>query len=469
MNQIFPVLPHTLGAYTLTHQIGAHEHSEIYAAQQEHVERKVLLEVLHPQVDQSTINQFLKTARARVAATLPAVAHVFETMISDGAWYLTQEKPSGTNLETLYRQGAQLAPLQICAILQAIAKLYIACDKAQLQAAALRRADIFMAKGSSGHAVVHFLSPVYDDAEHPTSPTKQMQGLADELEPLLPTNTAGQTRIATLMQWVKDGYEGQYMDWHAVAATAAMIEEQLTPEKALNLASPAEKPTAASLQRAKLKRTRRTKRQLKLLLHALFILLIFGIMGALMAPSEPIILKPELGDFLICAPAGSSDRSYVAKAPVSIFQYEKFLAHYAAMNTAEKARVNRGLPDGYTDHTPAEWQAQLDAARQQSTWQGRPLTEHAPVTGVSYWSAMAYANYRRASLPSLSQLSQVCGKNAASGIQEWTSDTQAANVVLTKSYMVLAEDATQSLREPSPTARLTNRGFRIILPTPPQP
>jgi len=467
VSQIFPALPHTLGAYTLTHQIGNHEHSEIYAAQQEHVERKVLIEVLNPQAGQSIISQFLKTARARVAATLPGVAHVFETMISDNTWYLTQEKPGGTNLETLYRQGAQLAPLQVCAILQAVAKLYNACDKAGLQAAPLRRTDIFIAKGSSNNVVVRFLSPVYDDENQPTGPEMQMQELAAELDPLLPTNVAGQTRIATLMLWVKEGYEGQHMDWHAVAATAAMIEEQLTPENVLNVASPAEKPTAASLQRAKRRRLRQAKSHIKVALQSLTILIIAGIAGALMAPSAPEMLPPKVGNFTICTPAGSSSKMYVANAPVSILQYQQFLAQYAEMRGPDKARINRGLPDSAPNHTPAKWKEQLNAAQNKITWQGRQLTEHSPVTGVSYWSALAYANYCRGSLPGLNMLAEVCSKNAASGIQEWTSDTQAANVVLAKGYMVMDADAKQSIRESDPTARHAARGFRIVLPTPP--
>lgn len=469
MSPIFPDLPHALGAYTLTHQIGHYEHSELYAAQQEHVERKVLIEVLSPQAKQEVINQFLKTARARVAATLPAVAHVFETMISDGSWYLTQEKPGGSNLETLYRQGAQLTPLQVCAILQAVSKLYEACEKADLQAAALRRSDIFLSKGTNSSVIVRFLSPVYDDEQRITTPEQQMQELADELAPLLPTNVAGQTRIATLMLWVKEGYEGKHMDWPAISFTASMIEEQLTPEQALNLATPAEKPTAASIQRTKLKRQRRIRQSFKLALQSLIILIFCGIIGALLAPDEPELLSPEVGGFIICKPKDSDTTLYVANAPVSILEYEQFLAQYAAMKHSEKTYINRGLPDGLTDHTPADWGQQLAAAKNKSIRQGRQLTEHSPVTGVSYWSAYAYAvNYRRAHLPSLSMLLGVADKNATSGIQEWTSDTQAANVVMDKSYLVLAEDTKQIIRESDPKVCHPSRGFRIVLPTPPQ-
>ncbi len=469
MSHIFPELPHALGAYTLTHQIGHYEHSELYAAQQEHVERKVLIEVLPPQASQEVINQFLKTARARVAATLPSVAHVFETMISDGSWYLTQEKPGGSNLETLYRQGAQLSPLQVCAILQAVAKLYEACEKADLQAAALRRSDIFLSKGTNGNVVVRFLSPVYDDEQRLTTPEQHMQELADELAPLLPTNVAGQTRIATLMLWVKEGYEGKYMDWQAVSFTASMIEEQLTPEQTLSLPPPAEKPTAASIQRAQLKRQRRRRKLFKLALQSLLILIFCGIIGAILSSGEPELLSPKVDGFIVCKPKGSDITLYIADAPVSILEYEQFLAQYTAMNSTEKTHINRGLPDGIADHTPADWEQQLAAAKNKSTRQGRQHTEHSPVTGVSYWSAYAYAvNYRHAHLPSLSMLLGVTHKNATSGIQEWTSDTQAANVVMAKSYLVLAENSKQIIRESDPKARHTSRGFRIVLPTPPQ-
>ena len=467
MNQIFPELPLSLGAYTLTHFLGKREHSEIYSAQQEHVDRQVLIEVLRPDADQATISQFLKTARARVNAKLPGVAQVFESMISDGTWYITQEKPGGLNLETLYRQGAQLTPIQVCTILDAVSQLYIACTKAKLQAGSLSRTDIFLTQGKNSS--VRFLSPIYDNEERHITQAELMQKLAEALAPLLPSNVAGQTRIATLMQWVRDGYDGEHLDWTAVSATALMIEEQLSPVLSTTTPAGAEKATVGRLQRTQLKKKRERKHRFHLLVQTLLFMILCGAIGGILAPTEPKALSPIVGEHILCTPENGHPSSWISKSPVSIIQYQRFLAHYASAPTSELARINRGLPDTSLNFTPDQWQEQLHAAANKSTWQGRQLTEDSPVCGVSYWCALAYANYCRGSLPSLREISTVQEKIGSSRIQEWTSDTQAANVALSTCHLVLAADSKKIIKEKDPTAKNASRGFRIALPTPPAP
>lgn len=465
MTPIFPNLPQSLGTYTLTHLLGQREHSEIYSAQQEHMDRQVLIEVLHPDAEQSIVHQFLKNARARVNVKLPAVAQVFESMVSDDIWYITQEKPNGSNLETFYRQGAQLTPLQVCAIMESVSQLYIACEKANLKAAPLSRADIFLIQGKN--TSVRFLSPIYDSSAPPTTRAELMQGLASSLEPLLPQQVAGQTRIATLLQWIRDGYEGEHMEWPVVNATAMMIEEQLSP--ILTTTSIKSKETQGHILRTKLKKRKAKKKQLKILLNAVTFIGLCCMVGAILSPSEPEYLSPVLEKHVICTPSDENTQLWVTKHPVSILQYQRFLAHCAAASKAELARINRGLPDGMTEHTPTQWQEQLNAAANKSIWQGRQINEDAPVRGVSYWSAKAYANYCHGLLPSLGTICTVRDKIGQPKIQEWTSDTQAANVVLPYCHLVLSADSKKIIREQNPARKDTERGFRIALPTPPKP
>ncbi len=466
MNDIFPELPHTLGVYTLTHRIGAREHSEIYAATQSHVDRKVLIEVLRPNTPQTVVSQFLKTARARVTAKLPHVASVFESMVSDGTWYITQEKPNGTCLEVLHQQGTQLTPLQICTILETAAKLYVACNKDHLQAAPLSRTDIFIVNTSNGCSA-SFLSPVYDNAAQPTTGADWLAGVAEALAPMQPTNTAGQTRIATLLKWMKDGYEGQYLDWPAVEYTVEMLKEQLGLLQEAPLTVTNDKTTPGSIRRAKLKQRRELMRRVRFGIKCLIILVFCIIIGRMLAPSESELISPLVDDYITCTADQNKTRFYVAAAPVSIVDYERFLADYADMSTAEKAAVNRGLPQKETDHTPAAWTEQLQAAEANKQWQGRKMSESAPVTGVSYWDARAYANYRKAKLPDIATLHSVNESYPTPGICEWVTNTAKANTIHIGGHVVVQPDGKSTKIVPNPAHKDTSCGFRIVLPSPP--
>lgn len=467
MSSLFPRLPHVLGTYTLRRQLGVHAHSELYAAKQEHVNRQVIIEVLRPDADPGIVNFFLQSARARGIAKITGVAQVLESTSAEGIWFLAHEKPAGTDLETLYQRGEQLTPTQVCAILEAVARLYIECAQANLQATTLSRSDIFLNRTKSACSV-RFLSPVYDQSAPATPTEKHMQTLADELAPLLPTHAPGQTRITTLMQWVRDGYDGEYLDWASIASTAAMVAEQLANDQSSALAALTELTTLGKIQRAQLKELRSKQRaaraRRRFIFAAILILLCSISIGMLAAPTQPQRISPIIGDFIICETSLSGTRVQAAVQPVSISQYEQFLASLSNMDVATKARLRRGLPDVPVDFTPLAWQEQLSAAATQSQWQGRVITGDSPVTGVSYWAARAYANYHRGALPNVSLLTEIRRKLGQPNIQEWTSDLQPANVVLAPSRMVMVADSDRTIREADPAACVVSRGFRIILP-----
>lgn len=446
--------------------VGSLPHSELYTARQNHVERVVILEILHQDIGQDTLNLYLKTARKRVASTLPHVAQVIESGVTDGSWYLTQEKPLGTNLEQLYKKNEQLTPLQVCAIIKTAAQLYTHCAEQQLQAAPLSRTHIFMKQDKTG-CKISFLSPIYDTPDQPTHSHQHMQGLADALLPLLPTNTAGQTRIATLIQWLKEGYEGNYLDWPAVESTALMIEEQLIPPAPSLLSATQATHTNLPSRRIILKQQRVLKHRIVQSLCLLLFLALCLAIGICCAPSEPKLLPPRIGDYLLCQQ--NNQDIYASVHPVSIVQYNRFLSAYAGMTHTQKAAVNKGIPDGIIDHTPAQWEEQLQAADKQTQWQGRTLTEESPVTGVSYWAALAYAHYHQAELPDTDLLLTLRQEIGSSDIQEWTKDLQPANVVYAASHLVLPPDSTTPIAEPNPASHHPHRGFRIMLSSLPTP
>lgn len=462
----FNNLPTRLGVYTLTERLGDNNLTTLFLATQSHMERGVVVQVLHPESDKKDVDYFLRMVRAKGAAELPRVSRVLESMMSGNIWFLTLERPQGRCLAQMERDEVRLSTGQVCSIITAAAELYQAAAARGLETAPLQADSIFV----HGESDVHFLSPVipgqYDPARQAELLPLQMQALAAALEPLLPRNVPGQTRVATLVEWIRNGYEGSYMDWASVASTAAIINEQIAPVLSRN--SVENLNSRVVTQQIKQKRAQRKLRRLMLTIASCaLVVFIMACVGLLLAPDEvPVLPAYRNGYVHVQTPSGGFR---VSDAPVSILEYQKFLAEYDdanRMKAHERAAVNEGVPSEFENHTPADWDAQLQAASQKGTWRGRVLTTESPVCGVSYWDALAYANYKDAQLPSAQVLEKV--QEQVSGdakVDEWTSSTNSADNIYGEGIIVMPGGSRQTpyvIQERS--VRNPNFSFRLTYP-----
>lgn len=449
MSSIFPELPLRLGDYTLSRLLSARENSELYEATQSHVERSVIIEVLRPDCDQHALNAFLNTARARVATNPPRVGQVFESLMAKGFWYLAQEKPAGRSLATRLEQGASLTPLETCAVIIAAAELYAACTRQQRAAAPLLPDSIFL----SDKGDIAFLSPVVAGKPRPEAVPLQMRELAFCLRPLLPRSGPGCNRVSTLVLWLQEGYEGQWLEWPSIQSTAALIVEQLTPPR--QEASARQRPqTTGSRRRAILRRWRRNLRRSGWVAASAAIIAAIAYLGSLFPLSSPAELAPLQGEYVACQLHEKTVR--VLAHPVTRREYRDFLQAYDSMSASRKAALHRDTPPEHADPRPAGWDAS-DSAQ----------PEDAPVTNVSYWNALAYARSLGGELPPIELLAAVrqeTGEEPA--IQEWTASTHPDSGVYRESALILPPGENPApLLEPERAARSPQRGFRILLDT----
>ncbi len=445
---LFPTLPVGLGAYTLTQLLGCHGVSDSYIARQCHVERHVVLEVLRPATEEGGgegTELFLATARARGAANLPHVAAVLESATSpEGYTYICQSLPEGTPLSALAAEGKQLTPQQVCDLVSTAGSLYEAAAAAGVATAPLTADMVFLNR----EGAFHFLSPVQAGSPEENASCNQLRGLAEAILAVQPTNVPGQGRIATLLHWMSDGYEGEALDWPATANTAALIAEQLRPDTILHIHHP-QRYDKGRAERADKRRRRQLRRNVLLFGAAAMFILAMGAAGALLAP-----------DFVPPIPALRSgyvhlrteDRELrVAEQPVSIAEYRRFLEVYAEMDAPRRGVLTQGIPPTECDPTPADWDAQLRTPEQQ-----------APVTNVSYWQALMYARYRRGTLPAAAALVLAREQAGHPGVEEWTQEESPERPPYTKARIVLPAAAGASpIAENDPAVHHPQRGFRI--------
>jgi len=463
MTPIFPDLPADLGVYTLTRLLGSHETFDRYFARQNHVERSVVIDVLRPDSPQEILDAFLRTARVRVAVSAPHVSQVLETMISGNVWYITCECPEGLPLSQLREEGRRLSTIQTCTVIQRVGEFYDYCARKKLAAGVLTPDSIFIsAKGN-----VSLLSSIAAGSPPPGLHALQLDALADSLQDIRPEGEAGQTRVATLLSWLGLEFDGQRMEWQAVVSTAAYIAESVAP-------SSSEGKTRSLTVETPYARKRHLRYHFRNILKCVLIvsgcLLCAGTVSmlgfAIAALLPPRTLPAVHGDYVHCR-ADETEVS-VMSAPVSIGKYGEFLKAYAKMPDEQRNEVNKGIPGTDTDHTPAEWEQQFRAAAENTLWHRRTLTTDSPVCGVSYWDAVAYANYCGASLPSADVLYTVRKATAPPPCEEWTDTFCPAEAMWDSANLVLPVPGAVTPRlESALSEKKLNRSFRLFFPANP--
>ncbi|RYD46199.1 MAG: hypothetical protein EOP85_07930, partial [Verrucomicrobiaceae bacterium] len=70
-----------------------------------------------------------------------------------------------------------------------------------------------------------------------------------------------------------------------------------------------------------------------------------------------------------------------------------------AEDKREKLFDHANQPAEKTGHEPQDWAAQLATAKESGVWNGFPVTLDSPVTGIDWWDASAYAEWKKGRLP----------------------------------------------------------------------
>jgi Sulfatase-modifying factor enzyme 1 len=97
---------------------------------------------------------------------------------------------------------------------------------------------------------------------------------------------------------------------------------------------------------------------------------------------------------------GTLPQFRISANEVTIGQYAEFLETLGML--AKDKRQLFDHPDQVpekTSHEPTDWPALYAAAKANGTWQNQAVTLDSPVVGVDWWDASAYAEWKKARLP----------------------------------------------------------------------
>ena len=460
MPPVFPELPHTLGIYTLTRFMESGKDTELYEARQNLVDREVIIEVLRPDSPQGAVEDFLESGRLRVSASgLPHVAQVLESLEEDGVRFMTHERPQGYSYLSILAAKQHISPHHCCRIIAHVADIYTYCKKRKLASINITPAMLFLSPDGG----TYFLSPV-TAAGRGTDTAAQMNALSRVLAPTRPLNVPGSTRCASLLRWMQKDAAAESYDWSSIGTTASTVITQLNEsEPPLEMPEPPQSEAAKRRQRRNLRRKILYWAKVGGLAAALAAGL--GALGLVLTPSEVKRFIPAEHDGAVFFQQGTK-RLAVADSMVTIAQYEEFLKQLDKMVPAELDRIHMGIPSEHRNHEPLEWEEQLQAARGRSSFHGRSLKPDCPVTGVSYWDALAYAHAQNGEIAAAPTLQQV--RKPGADLQEWSSSQTPRDLdFLYKhgSMLILGTGAEPRLIPvKSPAVRSHALGFRIAIP-----
>ena len=384
-----------LGEYRLKELLAENPVSRTWLAEQVSVSRRVLLDELRPDQFHQR-DAFLADVRAKAAVDHPLVGSVYEAVAGPGPCYYAHEFLPGISLSEREKTKQHLSPSRLANLLRRVSEV-------QLQYEALGQATSplsLSAVHQDEHGVVRLENLAIAALRTPEQSLRDIVYFGSALVPLIITDQPGANRMLIVCAWMRgEGLEAP-LTWHQIRDFCMQIEHQL--------AGPASSLTA----------TRRgflAKKQQPVILMALatVVVVVVGIVLVVNmmrppAPSAPA--RASLPDAVAIA-AGNSPtpdggvENYqafrISAHEITIGQYSEFLEILGTLTKDGRERTfdSPNQAPEKTSHEPVDWAAQHAAAKIHGIWQNQAVTLDCPVTGVDWWDAAAYAEWKKARLP----------------------------------------------------------------------
>ena len=386
--------PRRLGEYLLMECLLEGPLTRTWLATQESVRRMVLIEELRPEcAGQAEV--FLADIRAKAAVDHPSIGSVYEAVAVPGLCFFARELLPGATLEDRLKAAEPLKPARLAHALRRIAEANLYHEARGHATALFDPAAIHIDE----QGVIRLENLALAGPRSPEQSLRDITCLGKALPALVADGLPGATRMFTLLAWMRGGQDAPPMDWKNVHGYCQQIEQQLA-DPLPNIAP----MTAAMIPK-------RTPPSWLIGLAAVAVLLVTGllILKAIHRPPPPPprVQLPEavpIAEGVYPTPDGTTDRLRafrISAHEVTIGQYATFLEALEVHTRDGRGALfdTENQPAEKDNHVPDDWAALLDAARANGTWQGLAVTLDSPVVGVDWWDASAYAEWKRARLP----------------------------------------------------------------------
>ena len=383
-----------LGDYRLKQLLGENELVQTWLAEQVSISRLVIVDELTVS-DEATRDAFLADVRAKAAVDHPLISSVYEAVYEPGLCFYARELLPGTSLKKLEKAGGFIAPVQLASLLRRVSEAQLQHESHGHSTAPLGLGDIYLDE----HGVVRLKNLVIDGPRSLDQAARDVAWLGSRLVPLVPGGQPGATRMLTLFGWMRGEELEAPITWSQVHDFCGQIEHQLAaPLSSLT-------PTKNALQ------LRKKPPVAAILSISAVVFVTLVILAIKMRPiAPPVVARPVLPEPVTIAagtyatPDGMEQpiaHFTIAAHEVTIGQYAEFVETLGMLAKDDHQKIfdHPEQPPGKSSHQPERWTELFAAANLSGSWDGQPVTLDSPVTGLDWWDAAAYAEWKKARLP----------------------------------------------------------------------
>lgn len=384
-----------LGEYRLKELLAETPVTRTWLAEQISVSRKVLLDELREDRADHR-DTFLADVRAKASVDHPLIGSVYEAVAEPTCCFYAHELLPGVTLAERENARQPFQPGQLAHILRRVAE-------AHLQHEALDHSTSPMGLDAvhlDEHGVIRLKNLAIAGARSEDESVRDIVHLGNALIPLVAEGQPGATRMLTVFSWMRGEGLDAPITWGQVRDFCMQIEHQLADP--LSIVNPLQDGSHGA------------KKHTAALIAVGTGIVLLGIAAIAFTMRPPLPQPPPRASLPspLTVTAGKHPTPDGAEATlpafrvsaneVTIGQYAEFLETLGMLAKEKRERTFdlANQPAEKASHEPTDWAALLTAAKANGTWQSLPVTLDSPVIGVDWWDASAYAEWKKARLPS---------------------------------------------------------------------
>lgn len=382
-----------LGEYRLRQFLGETELSRTWLAEQISVSRSVLVDELRPdRADRRA--EFLADIRAKAAVDHPAIASVYEAVAGPDPCFFAHELLPGSSLAERQIAREALPPGRLAHILRRVAEAEIQHEALGQMTEPLQLSDVHQDE----HGVIRLKNLAVAGPREPDNSARDIMHFGTALTPLVADGQPGATRLLTLLSWMRgEGLEAP-ISWGQTRDFCMQIEHQLADP--LTIVKPTRQMAGV-----------RKRPRVALAVGTLLALAGIAALAVKMRPPAPAPPPRASLPGPVAIPAGSyrtldgtkkSQPAFlISSHEVTIGEYAEFLQTLQLLAQSDRERTfdSPDQPAEKSSHLPDGWAGLLAEANAGSKRGGRTVTPDCPVSGIDWWDAAAYAEWKKARLP----------------------------------------------------------------------